>query len=350
MNVLVTGNNGYIGSMLTNVLLEKGYHVTGLDTNYYKGCEFNEFHLEVNQINKDIREVSREDLENVDAIIHLAALSNDPLGSFNPELTCEINHQGTVKLANLAKKLGIRRFVYTSSCSMYGIAGEEDVTEDFPLAPLTAYAVSKVKSENALSEMADDSFSPIFLRPGTAYGVAPMLRCDLVVNNLVGWAHTTGKVRVMSDGTPWRPASHVEDLAHAFIACLEAPIELVHNEAFNVGQNRENYQIRDMANMVKKIVPGCEIEYTHEHGSDSRTYKVNFDKISTKLKDFFHPKWNIEKGIVQLYKAYKAHGLSYEEFIGTKYTRLHQLRKLIEHKRLDKNLFWKVRSDYNGSH
>ncbi len=304
MKVLVTGNNGYIGSRLTQLLLEKGYQVTGLDTNYYRGCEFNKFHLEVNQINKDIRTVSKRDLENIDAIIHLAALSNDPLGALDASLTDEINYQATVKIANLAKELVIRRFIYASSCSMYGIAGEDAVTEDSPLAPVTAYAISKVKSEKALSKMADDSFSPVFLRPGTAYGIAPMLRCDLVVNNLAGWAYTTGKIRIMSDGTPWSPTIHVEDLCQAYITCLECPIEIIHNEAFNLGQNKENYQIRDMANVVKRIIPGCEVEYTYEHGSDSRTYKVSFDKISTKLKDLFQPKWDIEKGMRQLYEAY----------------------------------------------
>ena len=296
---------------------------------------------QINQINKDIRAVSKRDLENIDAIIHLAALSNDPLGAFNAGLTDEINYQATVKVANLAKELGIRRFIYASSCSIYGIAGKDELTEDSPLAPVTAYAASKLKSEKALSKMADGNFSPVFLRPSTAYGIAPMLRCDLVVNNLVGWAHTTGKIRIMSDGTPWRPTVHVEDLSQAFIACLESPIEIIHNEAFNVGQNKENYQIRDMANVVKKAVPGCKVEYTYEHGSDSRTYKVNFDKLATKLKDFFHPKWDIEKGMRQLYEAYKVHSLTSEEFIGNKYIRLNQLERLIQQKAIDENLFWR---------
>lgn len=342
MNVLVTGNNGYIGSVLTRLLLEKDYTVTGCDTNYYSGCEFNEFHYpQISQINKDIRAVSKRDLENIDAIIHLAALSNDPLGTFNTRLTDEINYQATVKIASLAKESGIRRFIYASSCSIYGIAGEDELTEDSPLAPVTAYAASKLKSEKALSKMADDDFSPVFLRPSTAYGIAPMLRCDLVVNNLVGWACTTGKIRIMSDGTPWRPAVHVEDLSQAFIACLESPIEIIHNQAFNVGQNKENYQIRDMANVVKRIVPGCEIEYTGEHGSDSRTYKVNFDRVSTELKDFFHPKWDIERGVIQLYEAYKSHGLTGEEFMGNKYIRLNQLKRLLQQKAIDDNLFWR---------
>lgn len=341
MNILVTGNNGYIGSILTELLLRKGYDVTGFDTNYFKECEFNKFHFEIKQINKDIRNVSMEDLKNVDAIIHLAALSNDPLGEFNSELTYDINYHATLKLASLAKKLGIIRFLYASSCSIYGIAKKEEVTEESTLAPITAYAISKVKSEKALSSMADSKFSPVFLRPATAYGIAPMLRCDIVLNNLVGWAYTTGKIHIMSDGTPWRPVVHVEDLANAFIACLETPIEVVHNEAFNIGQKKENYQIRDMVDIVKKVIPNCEIEYTHEHGSDSRTYKVNFDKISTKLKGHFFPKWNAEKGVVQLYNAFKKHGLTYKKFIGTKYIRINRLKKLVKNKKINKNLFWK---------
>ena len=342
MNVLVTGNNGYIGSMLTPLLLSKDHRVVGLDTNYYGGCQFNGFsYPKLKQITKDIRAVSKGDLENIDAVIHLAALSNDPLGAFDAKLTDDINYLATVKLAKLAKEAGIRRFIYASSCSMYGIAGQDVVTEDSPLSPVTEYAISKVKSEEALSRMADGSFSPVFLRASTAYGVAPMLRCDLVVNNLTGWAYTTGKIRIMSDGTPWRPTIHVEDLARAYIACLECPIELIHNEPFNVGQNKENYRIKDMADVIKKIVPGCEVEYTYEHGSDSRTYRVNFDKISTRLKQFFKPEWDIEKGVRQLYEAYKAHGLTLEEFTGNKYIRLNQLKILVDKKAIDEKLFWR---------
>ena len=342
MNVLVTGNNGYIGSMLTQLLLDRDHHVVGLDTNYYQGCELISFQYpKMKQISKDIRTVAKKDLQNIDAVIHLAALSNDPLGAFDAKLTDDINYGATVKLAKLAKEAGIRRFLYASSCSMYGIAGDEPVTEDSPLSPVTEYAISKGKSEEALSKMADNNFSPVFLRAATAYGVAPMLRCDLVVNNLTGWAYTTGKIRIMSDGTPWRPTIHVADLAQAYIACLECPIELVHNEPFNVGQNKENYMIKDIAAVVKKIVPGCEVEYTYEHGSDSRTYKVNFDKITKTLKGFFRPEWDVEKGVRQLYEAFKAHGLTLEEFTGNKYIRLNQLKVLVDKKAIDENLFWR---------
>jgi nucleoside-diphosphate-sugar epimerase len=342
MHILLTGNNGYIGGMLTRLLLKNGYQVTGLDTNYYMGCEFNEpGYPPVRQLDKDIRRVDARDLNGIDAVIHLAALSNDPLGDFDARLTDDINHLATVKLASLASQAGVSRFVYASSCSMYGIAGEEAITEESPLAPVTEYAISKVKSEQALRKLANDDFSPVYLRAATAYGVAPLLRCDLVVNNLTGWACTTGKVRIMSDGSPWRPAVHVEDLARAYIACLEAPVELVHNQAFNVGRNSENYRIRDMAEVVKSIVPGCEVEYTYEHGSDSRTYKVSFDKIATILKDYFKPQWDIRRGVRQLYEAFRAHGLTLEEFTGNRYIRLNQLKNLVAQDRLDQELYWR---------
>jgi nucleoside-diphosphate-sugar epimerase len=255
-------------------------------------------------------------------------------------LTEDINFKASLRLANLAKEMGIKRFILASSCSMYGIAGQEPVSENYPSAPVTAYAISKVKAEEAISKLAAENFSPTFLRFSTAYGVSPRLRCDLVVNNLTGWAFTTGKIKIMSDGSPWRPAIHVEDFGNAFIACLEAPVNLIHNEVFNVGQNIENYQIRDIANTVKEIIPGCEMEYTHEHGSDSRTYKVSFDKISIVLKDYFKPKWTVREGVKQLYEAFKAHGLTQEEFTGNKYIRLNNLKKLLEEKRIDDNLFW----------
>lgn len=340
MNILVTGNQGYIGTTLTRLLLEKGYEVVGFDVNYYKGCQFDDFNFKIKQINKDIRKISKDDLENVGAIIHLAALSNDPLGEFDANLTDEINFQTTVKLARLSKESGIQRFIFASSCSIYGIAGEAPVNENSVLAPVTAYAISKVKVEKALSEMADKNFSPVFLRPGTAYGISPRLRCDLVVNNLTGWAYTTGKIRIMSDGTPWRPVVHVEDFGRGIIACLESPIELIHNQAFNLGRNEENYQIRDIANAVKEIVPGCEVEYTGEHGSDSRTYKVNFDKINTVLKDYFRPQWTARAGVKQLYEAFKSHNLTLEEFTGNKYIRINQLKKLVSEKKLNGNLYW----------
>jgi len=341
MHVLTTGNRGYIGSVLTQLLLDKGHLVTGYDTFYYEGCAFDEFAGPTRQIRKDIRDVSRQDLEGVDGIIHLAALSNDPLGAFDPELTYAINYEATVRLAEMAKEAGIPRFVLASSCSMYGMSGDSAISEDAPFDPRTAYAETKAKSEMTLSEMADDRFTPVYLRPSTAYGYAPMLRCDLVVNNLTGWACTTGKIRIMSDGTPWRPTVHVEDLANAFIACLEAPAELVHNEPFNIGRNKENYQIRDLAEIVKNVVPGCELEYTHEHGADSRTYTVSFDKLAGTLQDYFKPQWDVPRGVAQLHRAFTTHGLTEKEFTGAKYIRLNRLQNLIDEKKLDEKLFWR---------
>ncbi len=342
MRVLVTGNKGYIGAVLTRMLLEKGYDVVCLDTNYYAGCEFFNSELGLSQINKDIRNISKADLEGIDTIIHLAALSNDPLSILDPQLTEDINFKATVRLAGLAKEAGIKRFIYASTCSLYGIAGDEMMEENSPLNPITPYAKTKMKSEEALLKLADSDFSPVFLRPSTAYGTSPMLRADLVVNNLTAWAFTTNKVKIMSDGTPWRPVIHVEDFSRGFIACLEAPVDLVHKEAFNLGRNEENYQIKDIAEAIQEVMPGCKIEYTYEHGKDSRTYRVSFNKIDSVLKDFFKPEWKLSDGIKQLKEGYEAHGLTYDEFIGNKYIRINQIKKLMQDQRLDKNLFWRV--------
>ena len=286
MNVLITGNGGYIGSLMAEKLVESGYNVTGLDTLYYKDCNFYESNCEIKQIVKDVREISKDDLKGIDAVIHLAALSNDPTGALNPNLTDEINHLASVNIAKCAKAMDIERFLFSSSCSMYGIAqSNEMLTEESPFNPVTAYARSKVETEIDISKMATNSFAPVFLRNGTAYGIAPRLRMDLVLNNLVGWAFTTGKVNIMSDGTPWRPIIHIEDITNAFIAALEAPLDVVNNQAFNVGKNSENYQIKDMAEMVKKIVPDSEISYSNEGESDSRTYKVDFSKIEKIYKE-----------------------------------------------------------------
>jgi len=338
MKVLVTGNLGYIGSRLTNILLERGYTVRGLDTEYYRGGELIPLGFDIQQIRKDIRDVDISDVKGMDAVIHLAALSNDPLGQFNPELTYDINYRASIRLAELAKKAGINRFVVASSCSLYGIKGDEEINEEAPMEPVTAYAKSKVRVEKDLRKMADSSFSPVFMRPSTVYGVAPRLRVDIVLNNLVGWAFTTGKIKILSDGSPWRPAVHVEDISKAFIAALEAPQDIVHAEAFNVGQNKENYQIKDMAEAVKKVIPDCEIEFTGEHGSDSRTYIVNFDKIKERLK--FNPTWDIHKGAKELADAFKEHGLTEKEFTGNKFIRINRLKQLLNDKRINNELRW----------
>lgn len=339
MNVLVTGNKGYIGSLMVGKLVEEGYDVTGLDTSFYGECNFYEINYDVKQINKDIRNISRGDLNNIDAVIHLAALSNDPTGALNPNLTDDINHVASVNLAKLARDEKVERYLFSSSCSMYGIASSDEMlTETAPFNPVTSYARSKVDTEKDVSKLATDSFAPVFLRNGTAYGVAPNLRMDLVLNNLVGWAFTTGQVKIMSDGTPWRPIIHVEDITNAFIAALEAPLDSVNNQAFNVGANSENYQIKDMAEAVKRIVPDCEITYSMEHGSDSRTYKVDFSKIKKTLPKF-KPTWDLEKGAREIYSAFKEYGLTVEE-MNTKYNRLYNINQLISSARIDKNLMW----------
>lgn len=343
MNVLVTGNNGYIGSILTRLLQEKGYNITGYDTNYYEGVGFDEFHLDVNQINKDIRDVTKEDLKNIDAIIHLAALSNDPLGEINPDLTYDINYRATLKLAKLAKESGIERFVYASSQSMYGISkADDELDEDNSLKnPLTAYAKAKWDAECELKKLGSHDFIVACFRPSTVFGVSPKFRCDIVFNNLVASAYTTGRVEIKSDGTPWRPVIHVRDVCSAFIAGLEAPKELVSNQSFNVGIENGNYTVRDLAEAAQKVVKGSSLVFTGEHGADSRTYKVSFKKILTVLKDYYKPEWDLIRGGQELVEYFDKINLTEEMFKGRKCIRLEQLKYLITTQKLDENLFWK---------
>jgi len=339
--ILVTGNNGYIGTRMTEFLQEHSYKVVGLDCNYYRECNLYSMNVRpFKQIVKDIRDISEKDLEGVTTIIHLAALSNDPLGEINPSLTHDINYIASVKLAKLAKKLGIKRFIFSSSCSLYGIAHDDKpLTEEGKLNPITAYAKAKVETEKEISKLADDNFHPVFMRNATVYGLSPNLRLDLVVNNLVAWAYLTGKVAIMSDGTPWRPIVHVEDLCRAFLAVLEAPIEKIHNQAFNVGINEENYQIKDIAKEVEKIVPNSYVEILNKTGPDERTYRVDFSKIKKTLPQF-KPTWNLRKGIEELYQAYKKFGLTQKDFQSPRYFRVRWIRHLIESRKLDHSLKW----------
>lgn len=341
MNILVTGNNGYIGSVLTEILLDKGYDVTGYDSNYYEGVISDTISSRISQINKDIRDVSKEDLENIDAIIHLAALSNDPLGEFNPELTFDINYGSTIKLAKLAKELEIERFVYSSSQSMYGISEtDEELDEDNSIKnPLTAYAKAKWDAECELKTLGTDDFIITCFRPSTVFGVSPKLRCDIVFNNLVASAYTSGKVEIKSDGTPWRPVVHVRDVCSAFIAGLEAPKELVANQSFNVGIENGNYTVRDLAEAAQKVVKGSTLIFTGEHGSDSRTYKVSFKKILSVLKDYYKPEWDLIRGGKELVKFFDEINLTEDMFKGRKCIRLEQLNYLIDTHKLDENLF-----------
>jgi nucleoside-diphosphate-sugar epimerase len=340
MKVLVTGSQGYIGTILVPMLQREGFEVSGLDSDLYRRCTFSCPMPELPLILKDVREVEEEDLRGFDAIIHLAGLSNDPLGDYRPELTEEINEKASIRLARLAKAVGIQKFLFASSCSNYGAAGADFLTEEASFKPVTPYGISKVKVEAALSKMADDGFSPTYLRASTAYGVSPRLRFDLVTNNLTAWAFTTGLVYLKSDGTPWRPIVHIEDIARAYIAALRAPRELVHNQGFNVGTTTENYQIREIAGMVKEIVPGCRIEYADQAGPDRRCYRVDCNKIARVLHDY-KPQWTARRGIEQLYDEYKRVGLTLDAFEGPKYMRIAHVKSLIQEGILDKNLRWK---------
>ena len=343
MKILVTGSHGYIGSVLVPMLIKKGHKVIGLDTDYYERCTFTGIVPDVKTIKKDIRDIEMHDVEGFDAIIHLAGLSNDPLGDYKPELTEEINEKASIKLAQFAKAAGVKRFLFASSCSNYGAAGENFLTEDAPFNPVTPYGISKVRVEKSLSKMADADFSPTYIRASTAYGVSPRLRFDLVTNNLTAWAFTTGQVYLKSDGSPWRPIVHIEDISSAYIAALQAPREVVHNAAFNVGTTTENYQIREIAEMVKEIVPGCEVKFAPDAGPDKRCYRVDCNKIARVLHDF-KPQWTARRGIEQLYNEYKKVGLTIDEFEGPKYMRIAHIKSLNGEGLLDENLRWKDRN------
>ncbi|MCW3997879.1 MAG: SDR family oxidoreductase [Candidatus Bathyarchaeota archaeon] len=342
MQILVTGNNGYIGSVMTRMLLSEGFEVSGLDNDLFEKSVFGDESVtggipEISYLRKDLRDVTLSDLKNVDAIFHLCALSNDPLSNFNPKITYEINHHGSVRLAKLAKNIGIQRFIFSSSCSVYGDSKENIVNEESAVNPITPYAISKVYAEKNISELADSDFCPTFLRSSTAYGLSPMLRFDLVVNNFVAWSFTKGTVLLKSDGTAWRPFVHIEDISRAFISVLRSPLDVVYNQIFNVGKNEENYQIKNVAEIVKNIVPDSEIKYVEGAEPDKRSYRVEFDKISQSLPNF-KPKWNVKLGAKQLYDSYRKVGLLVKDFEGTKYRRISSLENSIKSGLLDKNL------------
>jgi len=343
MNVMVTGNNGYIGSVLTKALVEKGYNAIGFDTGYYEDCNLQDSALGIRQIKKDIRDLSSQDLEDVDAIIHLAALSNDPLGEFNQKLTYDINYNATLNLAKLARKKGIKRFVYASSQSMYGVSGRDvDLDEDDSVKnPLTAYAKTKWDAESNIKKLSSNDFIVSCFRPSTVFGVSPNLRCDIVFNNFVACAYTTSKIEVKSDGSPWRPVVHVKDVCNAFIAGLEAPKDLIQGQSFNVGIENGNYSIKELAEAAKQVVKGTSIIFIGECGSDSRIYKVSFKKILDVLKDYYRPEWDLIKGGKELVEFFKRINFTEEMFRGRTCNRLVQLRHLIETQKLDKNLYWR---------
>jgi len=342
MRVLLTGHDGYIGHVLLPMLLERGHHVTGVDSFLYEDCGFATAEAAPGAVMaKDIREVELEDLRGIDAVLHLAGISNDPLGDLQPAATYAINHQASVNLAKLAKEAGVPRYIFSSSCSNYGAAGDDVLDESAGFNPVTPYAESKVWAERDIAGLADDSFSPTFLRSATAFGVSSRLRGDLVVNNLVGYAYTTGKVLIKSDGMPWRPLVHIEDIARAFVAVLQAPRELVHNEAFNVGITSENYRVREVADMVAEVVPGSAVTYAGDASPDARNYRVSCEKIRARLPAF-QPQWTVRKGIEQVYQALRHHGTSAEEFLSSQFIRLKRIRELQTTGALDEMLRWRV--------
>lgn len=344
MKILVTGHLGYIGTVLTPMLQERGHDVIGLDADLFQNCTFAGTVTEVPVIGRDIRTFVKDQAEavellrGVDAIIHLAGLSNDPLGDYRPELTETINAQSSIELAKLAKQAGVPRFLFASSCSNYGASGDDFIDETGRFNPVTPYGKSKVAVEQAVGPLADESFSPTFLRASTAYGLSPRLRFDLVVNNLTAWAQTTGEVHLKSDGSPWRPIVHVADIAHAYTAIVEADRDRIHGEAFNIGQTSENYQIKDIAEIVKDVVPNSKLGFADGASPDVRNYRVDCNYIAKKLHGW-KPQWTVRRGIEELYDAYVSNGVTLEEFEGEKYKRIAHIRSRIAKGELTEDLF-----------
>jgi nucleoside-diphosphate-sugar epimerase len=339
MNILVTGTEGYLGSLLPPLLIERGHEVIGVDTGFYKGgWLYNGTEVTAKTLNKDIRKITPEDLQGVEAIVHMAELSNDPTGQLSPNITYDINHKGSVRLAKLAKEAGVRRFVYMSSCSVYGVATEGDVTEESPVNPQTAYAECKTLVERDVKPLADHDFSPTFMRNATAFGASPRMRFDIVLNNLAGLAWTSQEIKMTSDGTPWRPLVHALDIGKAIVCALEAPRDIIHNQVFNVGDTANNYRVKEIAETIAAVFRGCALTFG-KNGSDNRSYRVSFEKINTQLPGF-KCDWNANRGAKQLFDIFNQIDMNEDTFTSRGFTRLKQLEYLIRTKQIDKDFFW----------